>query len=186
MNKSKSVIEKSFSYFFYQIEPLIFEIDDIRLNLESNSKHDMFIFNLSESSPSQSFIVFNNLFHKRNEILKIRVNTPRVEVIQNLDNKKLSIIQTSLLWPNTEECFLNQQHSTLNMDTESSEASLEFIKNVYEILFEVTIDAMSTKEFLIQIQADNTKNTLTSQTTFFVSNFTDQSNIRIIYDFEKM
>lgn len=172
LNKTRSVIENSLAYLltndlntFSHSNAL--SIDDIRIDSSNNNRPGQVLVELSDAKSYQTVVIFNSLINKRNEIVRFRVNTPNIEVIRNSDNKKLDVIQVSLVWANIDEGPLSQNHIPDRSVTEQNEPALDFQENLFELLFEVDIDPLSTKSFTIKLAKDSNQNKRQSGVDFY-------------------
>lgn len=125
---------------------------------------------LSDAKSYQTVVIFNSLINKRNEIVRFRVNTPNIEVIRNSDNKNLGVLQISLVWANIDDGPLSQNHIPDRSVVEQTEPALDFQENIFELLFEVDIDALSTKSYTIKLAKDSNQNKRQSGVDFYFKN----------------
>ncbi len=192
MSNSINVIENSFSYLLstsannFDTKNNFFNIDDIRLASINSTIKTSFI-ELTEKNLYQTIVLLNSHMHIRNEIVSIRVNTPNVEVVRNTDNTKLENVQISLVWPNTDGGYLNQFRVPKKEEasSEQAEPSLSYEENVFEVLFEVDMEPMSTKSFTIKLRKEKFQIENQNLVTFYFKSFNSENESKVTSEFYK-
>jgi hypothetical protein len=128
-----------------------FNLDDVRINNDQESKNKYKeTIELTSAKPSRRILLFNSNTHKRDEVVSFRVSTTDVEVIGS-DGKPLANVQVSLVWPNTDGGYLRQDRYSDRMPSgESLAFALDFDEASYELLFAVSLPALSVNSFTIR------------------------------------
>ena len=189
MENSKNIIEQSLAYLLTpdNISPInnLLDIDDIRISSKTDNEAN-YIY-LTDESPSQRIVVFNSLLQKRNEIVSIRVNKPNVQVFKEENNSLIENVQISLIWPNSEGGSLNQQPIPNKSIKEQTEPALSFNQDLYELLFEISFEGLSSKSFKIIINNDNANliKTNPNAVSYYFKNFTNENAENIKSEFLK-
>ena len=163
LTSSKTVIEQSASFLFNAGVPKEqhFRLDDSRTGFLSQ-------IDLVKVDDEQNVVLFNPDTHKRDEIVSFRINTPHVHILDSL-GAKIDNVQISLIWPNG-----SRPSSDFVFDNKPGKQvplGLDFDERYYELLFQVSLPALTFRTFTIRcVQPDAKEQDIFSKTTFLVKN----------------
>jgi hypothetical protein len=179
LENSKTIIENSLSHLISKnnnngetVVKNFLNIDDI--TSKSLNKPCTFI-KLTSIESKQRVVLFNSQLQKRVEIVSFEVNTPHVHVVDDSTGSVLENVQISHVWLNAEN------NITYAMNEKSSSSLLIDDKN-FELLFEVSIDPMSTKSFTIQQNTKSRVKQIPKVSFYYRNSFAKRAN-QFISDF---